>query len=216
VSSDRRIAIAVAAAALVIAGLGCEQILGLNDFTEADASACDGAACDGGGGVDAPDDTQALDVVLPDVVNATTSWAEWPMPSSDAEVASGANPDSGAKFVTAGGVAADQITGLSWNLAASPGDFAKVEDAAAYCTSLGASWRLPTRIEIATLLDSAAGPPSVTPALAVDGGVRSGLYWTASYYRPLVNGQLHYWFANFTSGDIVHLGATQAYAVCVK
>ncbi|HSQ62905.1 MAG TPA: DUF1566 domain-containing protein [Polyangiaceae bacterium] len=215
-SRNRTARVALAAApALLVAAAGCQQILGLDQFTKDAASECDSAACDGGT-ADAPDDSPGLDVVLPDVVNPTTSWAKWPMPSSDAEVESGANPDSGAKYVTTKGVAADQITGLQWNLSSSPSTFGKVEDAAAYCATLGPNWRLPTRIELATLLDSSTNPPCVTPALAVDGGVQAALYWTSSYYRPLIAGQLHYWLVNFTTGDVVHLPPTQAHAVCVQ
>ncbi len=208
---SRRVAWILAPA--FVAGIGCEQILGLDDFTRSDAS-CEAAACDAGA-VDSGPETSAFDVVIPDVVNQASSWANGPMPSSSAEIEAGANPDSGASFIVvdAGSpsVLFDNVgRKLYWNLASSSTDLPTVESAATYCTGLGPGWRVPTRIELVTLLDSTHAAPMVSPALAA--GVASARYWTASYVRPIAATGLAYWMVDFANGDVVQVPANGASA----
>ena len=219
-SENRKARLALAIApALLVAAAGCQQILGLDQFTK-DAAACDGCTTDGGG-LDAPDDVAVADVILPDVVNMASSWANGPMPSSPAEVEAGADAATLANFVPvdagggdAGVVFDDVGKKLYWNLTTSQ-QVSDVESAAAYCASLGPAWRLPTRIELVTLLDStAAKMPYATPAVAP--WLMGGRYWTSSYFRPVQPDGLHYWFVDFASGDVTQLSPSPAYVICTS
>jgi len=64
-------------------------------------------------------------------------WALWRMP-----------PNTPTAYETMGEIVVDRVTGLQWQRAAGPA--ASYEDAAAACAAKG--WRLPTRVELISLL----------------------------------------------------------------
>lgn len=214
---------AFAAFALVaLAVCACEQIIGLDKYCGSDCA--DSGAFDGGPPdalADASSDAPSDAVVIPDVVDEATSWANWPIENPLPEIQAEAGPaaTSLAAFTDAGAVVVDQITNLTWSLA--PATEITIEDAAAYCASLTPSgFRLPTRIELVTLLDTtrSSAPyieaPFVQPLLnATLGGAN---LWTSSYYRPIENGNLTYWFVNLNTGEVYQSGPTQAGVLCVR
>ena len=191
---------------MLVAAVGCQQVLGLDDFKKEDAS-CEGAACGDGGGVDVVvvDDVATVDVTLPDVVDKASSWANGPMPASYAEVDAGVPEASLANFIPVDGgtdaaVVFDNVgKKLYWSLATSTAD--DPQAAATYCAKLGTGWRVPTRIELVTLLDSTNGAPYATAA--VKSAVSAKPFWTASYVRPISSSGLQYWFVDFFSGNVV-------------
>lgn len=220
VPSDRRARAAWIVATTFVSGalaVGCEQILGLDDFTQSDAS-CQGATCDAGVDTGDVETGSVVDVVIPDVVNQASSWANGSMPSSPAEIEAGANPTTLASFVAIDAGADASVVfdnvgkKLYWNLAASKGGYTDVQQAADYCTSLGAGWRLPTRIELVTLLDSTRPQPAASPALT---SITSNKYWTASYVRPITQNGLQYWAIDFSNGDVVQMpSGSLAFVIC--
>ncbi len=211
--SDRRLRAVFLLAPAFVAVVGCEQILGLDQFTRSDAS-CEASCADGGMDTGVTQEA-SIDVAIPDVVNQASSWANGPMPSSAAEVEAGANPTTLANFIVvdAGSDAAvifDEVgKKLYWNLATKTG-VSDVESAANYCASLGPGWRLPTRIELVTLLDTSVTGALVTPM--AKSGVTQALYWTASYVRPITQDGLEYWVIDFFRGDVVPMVASSASA----
>jgi len=203
---------------MLVTAVGCQQILGLDDFKKQDAS-CEGAACDDGGGIDVVVvyDVATVDVTLPDVVDKASSWANGPMPASYAEVDAGVPDSSLANFIPVDGgmdaaVFFDNVgKKLYWSLAT--GTASDPQGAASYCAALGAGWRVPTRIELVTLLDSTtSSAPYASPVF--QGKVGSQMFWTASYVRPVESTGLKYWFVNFSSGDVVPQLPTSGGVIC--
>lgn len=87
----------------------------------------------------------------------------------------------------------DKITGLSWYR--TPGDQRSHVPAVDYCDVLPGNYRLPTRIELASLLDfRAASLVRIDREMFPD--VKPMKYWTASQYGDDVNA---YWSVDFCS-----------------
>jgi hypothetical protein len=205
--NSRLVVVAIGAVALV----ACEQILGLDKYAEVDASPCD--ACDAG--MDVIPDAPPADVLqVPDGATEASSWARWRMPNSAAEVLDGASEASLANATPFDGGIKDDVTGLFWYTATLTFTAASVDLAAAFCAQQPQGpWRLPTRIELASLLDTTRpGAPFVTPAFAND--VMSTRYWTSSYARPLGSGL--FWIVDFTTGDVQALAPGVGSVLCVR
>lgn len=131
----------------------------------AGGSSTDGAGgTDGGKGGTTP--TCTGPAPLPD---PTQLWANWTMPNP---ASSGlANP---AKYDTSrSDVVIDELTGLMWPKSASPVDDELSFDAAvAYCAELESGdycdWRLPTRIELTSLVDFTQREPATDRSVFSD------------------------------------------------
>jgi hypothetical protein len=169
----RRGAIAIAAGAAASLA-ACDALLGLGDYSKVDcAFNCDAsgvvlteagrdvmpeAALDASDASDASD-ADAAEVALTDADAAsgptlTQRWAHWPMPNPDAAIA----PDSAVRLpntmsygVTDAGYILDKVTSLQWT-SIQPANVALT--AAEQCANVpGSGWRLPTRIELVSLID---------------------------------------------------------------
>ncbi len=133
-------------------------------------------------------------------------FADWPMPDATpgAKVAPSYELWSLIEAVT------DNVTGLSWQRSlpdvydgctgtqAVAGDSCTLQEAKAYCAQLsieGGQWRLPSKIELESILDETR-----SPAIAVDVflGARSEMeFWTAS---PVIRVDLGHWSIDFADG----------------
>ena len=123
--------------------------------------------------------------------------AEWPMPNSQVDVASGApNPQS---YTDNGdGTVTDNVTGLMWQQAASPNTYTWA-DAVAYCPTLAlaghSDWRLPLRIELLSIVDVGHRNPSIDgtyfPSTPAD------YFWSAS---PVAGSPSYAWIVFFLIG----------------
>jgi hypothetical protein len=121
------------------------------------------------------------------------AWAAWPMPNSGG--ASLPNPPTYLKEVE--GVVTDAVTQLQWQRDV---DSAALSwsDASRYCTELklaGGKFRLPTRIELLSVVDDTANRPTIdadafpnTPAAK---------FWSAS---PFAGDAESAWLVNFDFG----------------
>jgi hypothetical protein len=192
--------------------LACDVVIGINGYDKCDA-------CAGDAGEAGAADVVVVDVVddgfqLPDGVSEATSWAQWPIENTPLEVEAGA-PDATLTNITGTGPFTDTITGLHWYQTL--GLAQTIEDATSYCAGLQppGTWRVPTRIELVTLLDSTVSQsPYVTPALA--GTIKKEpLLWTSSYLRPMTQ-PLKFWFLSAQSGDVTSGDATLAGVLCVN
>lgn len=198
-------------------GLACEQILGLGDYQEGDgAPPCD--ACTTDASIDVTDAGPADVFQLPDGVSEASSWARWRIQNAAIEVADGAPDSSLAAFVLVAdaGVIFDNVSkSLTWNANTPVDGGSTFEQAFAWCAGLpGGNWRLPTRIELVTLLDTTrtgSGTAFVSPVF--DGVVVTRPYWTSSYERP-VSGK--YWFVNFLDGNVERSLPAQGGVICVR
>lgn len=190
----------------VCALLACDAIIGLGEFKkcdDAEAVCAPDAVSDAQ--LDAGDASDAF--VLPDGVSEASSWPRWRMDNTPFEVQNGAADASRADFDASNdaGVITSALTKLTW--IAQLGFAGTIDEAVAFCSSVNG--RLPTRIELATILDSTRKPnsglPYAAPAfdavLKPDGGSPPQTLWSSSYARPIQD-PLHFWFASLKTGDI--------------
>jgi hypothetical protein len=146
----------------------------------------------------------------PRFYHCAAQFAEWPL----THVA--------ARFSASGGVVSDAMTGLQWQQVSYTSTSTCGEDLACalfkstcsnsfactwaeakqYCSELGASgaglgegWRLPSRIELLSIVDPTRANPAVDPAAFPD--TVSEAYWSSS---PLVGSLTHAWGVYFSIG----------------
>ncbi len=203
-----RLAIAgVIVGAVVTAGtLACNSLIGLSDFTVVDDAGADARADAADGSADAPVDAAILapEGSLPAV------WPDKKMPDST----QGASTKPDYEIDVRQTITFDKITTRTWMHADFDG-ITTFEAARKKCEEQklqGAEWRLPSRIELVSLLDTSRTTgtqidPSAFP------GARRGTYWTASPVRPLTN-PVTFWSVDFTEGN-VKIGAA-SFVRCVK
>jgi len=122
---------------------------------------------------------------------ADPTWAEWPLPP----VSPTAYTDNKDGTVT------DNVTGLMWQ---SPPAATTMSQSAAltYCsTQLKAGgysdWRLPTKIELASLVDTGrAAVPTINNIFST---TVADFYWTSTIYAQ---GPANAWYVNFSTGGV--------------
>ncbi len=206
-------------AAIACAGIGCDAIYGIQQLpgdgvgnggdagTGKDASVSDGSnGRDGTTGADGPagdDGGGFVDVKLTCPfdgaagANPALEWAEWKMPNAPTDVEAGApNPehytDNGDGTVT------DEVTGLVWEQGsvtdgAGVIDIGPTPGALTLCAKLSLAghcdWRLPSYVELWSLVDVSQQPPPIdahyfpdTPIVAFwsstpVAGTSFGEYW---------------------------------------
>jgi hypothetical protein len=142
---------------------------------------------------------------------AGSTWAAWLVP--DPTVASG--PSAPSYDTSVADVVLDRITGLMWQRAVGPDGYAWA-DAQAYCACLATGghgdWRLPTRIELLSIVDFTKGDP------AIDGdafpSTPSDYFWTSS---PVAGTADTAWYLYFFDGNTHSMGKDATYrARCVR
>jgi hypothetical protein len=145
-------------------------------------------------------------------------WARWPMPNPDAS----AGGDSAALLPNTmvydagdggpGATVFDTVTGLTWQQDGSQ-IVNSEQEAVSYCATLPSPMRLPTRIELVSIVDFTQQNPAIDQAVFT--GTQS-YYWTSS---PVAqpsgsDGAMLYWTVDFTDG-LVHDNASGTYVRCV-
>ena len=131
------------------------------------------------------------------------------------------NNPSASRFTTAfTGAVLDQNTGLVWEQA--PDATTRLwATATIYCVNktVGGTrgWRLPSVVELASLIDPSLPAPFVpASAFTIGGspGVQSGTYWSAT--TPAVP-PIDAWIVLFDNGVVTHVDKTRStYAWCVR
>jgi hypothetical protein len=145
-------------------------------------------------------------------------YARWPMPNP----ASAGLPNPASYTDNGDGTVTDNVTKLVWQKAVTSSQAFAWCDAINYCATLtlaGRTWRLPTRIELLSLVDFTRTSPAIntTAFPSVPGGK---YHWTAS---PWVVSQIatkpqDSWIVNFYEGLTSNAGDRTAaeYARCVS
>jgi hypothetical protein len=117
-------------------------------------------------------------------------WANWPVSTTKSHA-------TGAYSVTAETVR-DNVTGLVWQRGTSATGMTW-DAARAYCASLelaGGGWRLPSIIELLSIVDSRRTGPSIDTA-AFSIGTDNGWFWTST---PIAGSSDAAWIVTFYSG----------------
>lgn len=198
----------------------CNVVLGLGDYEKVDA---DGGAADAASEadvlfvpdapIDAPIDVEA------GTYDPAHAWANWPMPNpnNDAGYANQTTYEAGSDAA----VVLDTLTELQWeNVGANTPSVRSVEDAQAYCTSRASTgfasfndWRLPTRIELVSLIDYTRAPGmAIDPAFA---STPADPFWSSSPVgKPHV---AQTWRVDFDTGEVrIASAGSMARVRCVR
>jgi Protein of unknown function (DUF1566) len=108
---------------------------------------------------------------------AVDPWARWPMPNAHLP----GLPHPHRYDTTADGVVVDQVTGLMWQRRL-PNAFFTFDGAGRHCDEMTLAghhdWRLPSRIELVSLLDTTRTQPSID--VETFPGTPSDWFWTSS------------------------------------
>lgn len=189
--------------------LACNALLGIDDYERGECSG-GGICADGGFAADVGGDvaTDARDSGF-DAPRGTqpVSWAKFRMPNYAED--GGPNVNVVAAYQDLGGGALkDPVSGLVWQKTASSGK--TWDEAQALCTG---NWRLPSRIELVTLLDLSRSGAKFSAQF--DGPPAS--YWTFSHVREVRERVLvttdQYWAVDFSEGGVKKIGASSTAAV---
>ena len=211
-----RLVALVAGIACVV--LACDTLIGLDKFKKCGVDvACASDASD----AEIDDAGDASDAfVISDAVSEASSWPQWRMDNTQTEVIQGATDASLQNFQPANGLIDDLVSNKKLKWIPQLGSAVDIDHAAQFCAKNGG--RLPTRIELATLLDSTRGkPPYIAKefdaVLSPDGAPPpSPFVWSSSYNRP-VEQPLHYWIADLGTGDMKQQATFSAMGVlCVQ
>lgn len=182
-------------------GVGCNSLLSLDGYSGVSDAGTDG----GNGGLDGAVDAGNDVVVEPPGVRPA-SWPKWTMPNE---------PDSGvvnpADYGMAGNDVTIKVTSASGGVLTFSPAVLPASTFAAAVAKCQAGYRLPTRIELVTLLDYRTSRTSVLPA---GFSPFTGMMWTSSIRRPATNPTVH-WFVNAGSGAVVAGPAQEASVVCI-
>ncbi len=214
----------VFAAVAAVALAACDVLLGLGDYEKVDCrpgvDCLDGAAdatseAMAEASVDASTDAneasldagKGVDAFAVDGPSLLQTWAQWPMPNPEASIAvdSSALLPNPMKYDAAPwGDAADGregivdgVTGLVWEQDGSQ-QAGSLQEAEQYCAGIG--MRVPTRIELVSLVDFTKTPTIDTTAFT---GTSAGPYWTSSVF-PNADGTVSSWSVSFGDGTVVH------------
>ncbi|MBV9948403.1 MAG: DUF1566 domain-containing protein [Myxococcales bacterium] len=154
----------------------------------------------------------------PNLTGVDAAYARWPMPNP----ASQALPNPSSYTDNGDGTVRDNVTGLVWQkVVASAQSFAWT-DAQAYCAGLtlaGRTWRLPSRIELTSLIDFTKNPG--IDATAFPGTPGGKFHWTSTVWvvSQIASKPQDAWIVNFSDSGLTSNGAAQTaveYARCVS
>jgi hypothetical protein len=177
-----------------------------------DLTCCDGACVDFRndathcGSCSTACNASALEVCASGVCGAL-DWALWPMPNGSDDVSAGA-PNPNKYFDNLDGTVSDLVTHLMWQqqvpTTGGPNEDGNVMGGAAsdYCATLSASgyddWRLPSEIELVSLLDYSnmgQGQPSIDSAVFPDTPLAA--FWSST---TLAGAETNAWTVYFDAG----------------
>jgi hypothetical protein len=144
-------------------------------------------------------------------------WAAWPMPNDTVDVTNGA-PNPMVYSISDDGTVRDDVTGLVWQQTP-PSTQYTWAGAKTYCSTLsilgGRTWRLPTPIELASLIDDSVASPGPTIYATAFPATPAGNYWTS---LPAVDATpASAWAVGFSGGFVdIYPTSMTFYLRCVS
>jgi hypothetical protein len=193
----------VTAMPLVVA---CNDLIGLSDYKRGECSG-GGLCSDAGwgdsgphvdGSIDAGRDVQSVDASGTKPVR----WAQFVMPNYAQDGGPGDNVPT---YNPTDGGLVDSVTSLVWRepIAQNEKGPKSYEEAQKICAGVttGGRWRLPSRIELVTLLhlEPTTKPKKIDDAFS---STEPTSYWTTSEVRPDVQGVRKHWTVDFANGGL--------------
>jgi len=185
---------------------------GNSSNTDACVTNCKAATCGDGLVWAGKEDCDYMDPATPQLCSRaclTGTWAQWPMPTSLSSIAT--------YDTSQAGVVLDKVTKLMWQ---HPLDANTYTWAAAktYCAGLVlggySDWRLPSRIELVSILDPTVAAPGPTIDAIGFPSTPATFMWTAS---PVAGSTTLAWNVEFSSAGTHSQFVTSAYRVrCVR
>jgi hypothetical protein len=187
---------------LMLAGVSslaaCNAVLGIEEPSDLELSGVGGqtvVVTPGSGGGSSTSGGMPMPMTdggLPAMSNkGPYEWAQWPMPNPTSAGLPNAQSYDTNSFV---GVVIDQVTGLQWQRAVDEKSYSW-EDAISFCRDLtfgGGGWRLPTRIELVSLVDYTSPNPVIDMNAFPE--TPSDYFWTSS---PFAGDATAAWNVNF-------------------
>jgi hypothetical protein len=174
-------------------------------------------ATDGGDAADVVGDTTLFSADALPVPTGHETWAYWPMPNPDAAIGpwdgAPALPHAMAYEAGAdGGGVYDEVTKLVWSVLTIPAS--SLVNAWTMCKGFGPGWRVPTRIELVSLIDFTAplGQPTISVAFP---DTPLGYYWTSSAVPGVDGGSIGVWTVSFMTGLTDNSGVPASWVRCV-
>jgi hypothetical protein len=143
-------------------------------------------------------------------------WAAWPMPNAAQDVDAGApNPES---YTDHGdGTVTDDVTGLTWQKSPLAGTFSwlDAQNACVAQTFAGYHWRLPSYVELVSLVDYGPSSPAVNetyfPSTPAD------TFWSATQFVDPTSASIYAYVVGFGDGATFYeYAANLHYARCVR
>jgi hypothetical protein len=166
---------------------GCDAVLGIHQTLDQDwdgaalaQSTSSSSGSQSGSSFMSSLTTGDGSVPTPTDAGSVSHWADWPMPNPlNTQL-----PHPQVYDTSMAGIVRDTVTGLQWQLTLD-GVARDWNAAVAYCASLpdsGGGWRLPSRIELFSIVDYTVAPAINTASFGAlpvtDGGSES--FWSAS------------------------------------
>jgi hypothetical protein len=194
--------------------LGCNAVLGIDAPRGEELSPVEEPSTTlDGGGSDGPLRTEGDEPVVSEAEPSPYAWATWPMPNP-ASLSRVVNPQTFG--VRSPGVVLDSLTKLEWQQTVD-GKLRERDEAESYCENLslgGGGFRLPSRIELLSIVDFTQANPSLdTKAFP---SAQAGKYWTSSRYAGDAESG---WLINFEFGTglvFIEPGDKPHLARCVR
>ena len=202
-----RLRFATVVLGLVPGAVACTGILGLSDYEKVE---CTPGQCVDGGGIDGSLPVRDAEAgVLDASGTGPVQWPQFRMPNYPQD----GGPDANiVTYTSDNDTVRDNVSKLVWRKVASPSELTFAE-AGPFCQSLPGfdRWRLPSRIELVTLLDFSAN----LAISAVFPSTAPNPHWTQSEVRPYAGSR---WTVTFGSGagPKPALETTRARVRCVK
>jgi hypothetical protein len=117
-----------------------------------------------------------------------------------------------ASYTTNGdGTVTDNVTGLIWEGAVNPNSLTQAA-AATYCASKGGDWRVPTRLELFSIVDVTASVLSTMPAINATyfPNTPAADFWTSTVYElaPNLAWNIKFFLAGTTGTDWLSVTST--------
>jgi hypothetical protein len=179
---------------VVALGAGCNSVLGIREPIS------DNLLLDAGSDPDKWDDTTRSDGGATHVereqipgVTQDLSWAQWPIPNPR----SIGSPSPQSYHLESNDLVTDQVTQLQWQGSIDSRMFA-LDEAVKYCQSVtipGGAFRLPTRIELLTLVDYTVPTPSIDSEAFPE--TPATYFWSGSTFA---GDDKSVWIVNFGPG----------------